>query len=185
MIELSNVSISYGEKNIIKELSFTFKNGFNAVMGPSGSGKTSIANALLNLIPYSGTITCDSQKNAAVFQEDRLCDNISVLKNLKMVCKDKSVIENGLAEFRLSKEINTKVSSLSGGMKRRIAILRALLSDYDNLILDEPFNGLDEAIKLKVMEYIKEKTSGKTVILITHNSSEVTFFNCNILHLDL
>lgn len=53
MIELSNVSISYGEKNIIKELSFTFKNGFNAVMGPSGSGKTSIANALLNLIPYS------------------------------------------------------------------------------------------------------------------------------------
>lgn len=102
-----------------------------------------------------------------------------------MVCKDKSVIENGLAEFRLSKEINTKVSSLSGGMKRRIAILRALLSDYDNLILDEPFNGLDEAIKLKVMEYIKEKTSGKTVILITHNSSEVTFFNCNILHLDL
>lgn len=185
MIEIKNLSVSYGEKDVIKDLSFSFKKGFNAIMGPSGSGKSSVAGAILGIVPYSGRIKSDSEKYAAVFQEDRLCEGISVLKNLKLVCRDASVIEDGLKKFNLEKEINSKISSLSGGMKRRVAILRALISDYDNLILDEPFNGLDDAMKEKVMNYIKEKASDKTVILITHNSSEAAFFNCNVLHLNL
>lgn len=185
MIEVRDLSISYGNKKVINDLSFSFKNGFNAIMGPSGCGKTSIANSILGLIPYEGIITAESDKFAAVFQEDRLCEGISVLKNLKMVCKDVERINKGLIHFNMQEEINSKPNDLSGGMKRRIAILRALLSDYDNLILDEPFNGLDNGIKETVMKYIKEKASGKTVILITHNSSEAEFFNCNILHLNL
>lgn len=185
MIEIKNLSVSYGEKEVIKDLSFSFKKGFNAITGPSGSGKTSIAGAILGIVPYTGRVISDSDKFAAVFQEDRLCEGISVLKNLKLVCRDVSVIEDGLKKFNLEKEINSKISSLSGGMKRRIAILRALLSDYDNLILDEPFNGLDDVTKDTVMKYIKEKASDKTVILITHNSSEAAFFNCNVLHLNL
>lgn len=185
MIEIKNLSVSYGEKEIIKDLSFSFKKGFNAITGPSGSGKTSIAGAILGIVPYTGRVISDSDKFAAVFQEDRLCEGISVLKNLKLVCRNVSVIEDGLKKFNLEKEINSKISSLSGGMKRRIAILRALLSDYDNLIMDEPFNGLDDVMKDTVMKYIKEKASDKTVILITHNSSEAAFFNCNVLHLNL
>lgn len=185
MIEIKNLSVSYGEKEVIKDLSFSFKKGFNAITGPSGSGKTSIAGAILGIVPYTGRVISDSDKFAAVFQEDRLCEGISVLKNLKLVCRNVSVIEDGLKKFNLEKEINSKISSLSGGMKRRIAILRALLSDYDNLILDEPFNGLDDVMKDTVMKYIKEKASDKTVILITHNSSEAAFFNCNVLHLNL
>lgn len=185
MIEIKNLSISFGEKLVIKDLSFSFKKGFNAIMGPSGSGKTSVAGAILGIVPYTGMVISDSDKYAAVFQEDRLCESISVLKNLKLVCRDVSVIESGLLKFNMKEEINSKISSLSGGMKRRVAILRALISDHDNLILDEPFNGLDEGMKETVMNYIKEKASDKTVILITHNSSEAAFFNCNVLHLNL
>ena len=103
MIEIKNLSVSYGEKDVIKDLSFSFKKGFNAIMGPSGSGKSSVAGAILGIVPYSGRIKSDSEKYAAVFQEDRLCEGISVLKNLKLVCRDASVIEDGLEKFNLEK----------------------------------------------------------------------------------
>lgn len=185
MIKLNCLSIEYPDKKIITNLSFTFNTGFNAICGPSGAGKTSIAHAILGLIPYTGKIESDSNRYAAVFQEDRLLDNLSVLKNLKLVCPNIEAVTSALTVFNMSENLHTKVKDLSGGMKRRVAILRAVLYEYDILILDEPFTGLDSEIKEVVMKYIKEKTSEKTVILISHDSSEVMYFDCKILHLDL
>ena len=68
-------------------------------------------------------------------------------------------------------------------MKRRIAILRAILADYNILVLDEPFKGLDADNKSAVMDFIQKKTSDKTVLLITHDLSEAEFFNCEIVNL--
>jgi NitT/TauT family transport system ATP-binding protein len=73
------------------------------------------------------------------------------------------------------------VNTLSGGMKRRVAILRALLAPFDILILDEPFKGLDADTKLTMMNMVKEKVSKKTMILITHDPSETLFFNSRII----
>lgn len=185
MIKLDNVSISYEDKKIISSLSFCFNKGFNAILGPSGIGKTTIIKAIMGLIEYEGKIQSESNKFAAVFEENRLCEDFTVYKNLKMVCKDKSRIQEAVIHIGLRDSIHSRVCSLSGGMKRRVSILRALLSDYDILILDEPFTGLDSDNKSIVMNYIKEKTSEKTVILITHNYSEVEFYDCNILHLNL
>ena len=83
----------------------------------------------------------------------------------------------------LSDCMNEKVISLSGGMKRRVAILRAVLADYTTIIMDEPFKGLDDDTRKSVINYVKKMTSGKSVLLVTHDLSEADFFNCNILNL--
>ncbi len=70
---------------------------------------------------------------------------------------------------------NKAVRELSGGMKRRTALLRALLAEYDALFLDEPFKGLDSETKRSVMEYCKRKIVGKTVIFVTHDREERDF----------
>ncbi len=69
-------------------------------------------------------------------------------------------------------------------MKRRVALLRALLSDYDALFLDEPFKGLDETTKKSVMEFTKEKTRGKTVVMVSHDISECEFLADEIIRFD-
>lgn len=93
------------------------------------------------------------------------------------------VITEALSELGLENCLNTRVSELSGGMKRRVAILRGLLANSNILILDEPFKGLDTDNKTAVMEYVKKKTSDKTVLLITHDLSEAEFFDSEIINL--
>ena len=79
---------------------------------------------------------------------------------------------------RAGLEPSANVNTLSGGMKRRVAILRALLAPSNILIMDEPFKGLDSDTKELIMTMVKEKASDKTMILITHDISEAQFFNC-------
>ena len=73
------------------------------------------------------------------------------------------------------------VRTLSGGMKRRVAILRALCAPYDVLFCDEPFKGLDEGTKGRAMEYFQERTRGRTVILVTHEKNEANFLKGQLL----
>ena len=77
------------------------------------------------------------------------------------------------------------VSQLSGGMQRRVALVRALLTDSELLLLDEPFKGLDSALKQKVMQVTKEFSKERALFLITHEETEAIFFECNIIHLEL
>ena len=75
------------------------------------------------------------------------------------------------------------VSEFSGGMKRRVAILRALMADFDILLMDEPLKGLDEETKTDVVSLILEFTKGKAVIMTTHDISEVKLFNAEIIQI--
>ena len=77
-------------------------------------------------------------------------------------------------------DLKQNVMKLSGGMRRRIALLRALLYDADCVILDEPFKGLDATTKQIVMQYVKEKVAGRTTFLVTHEQAEADFFGGNI-----
>ena len=77
-----------------------------------------------------------------------------------------------LRDLGLEGSLGQPVRTLSGGMKRRVAILRALAADYDVLLCDEPFKGLDQATKALVMDYFLGKTKWKTVILVTHDQGE-------------
>ena len=116
-----------------------------------------------------------------VFQEDRLCENLSASANIRLVRQKKPwgrdreevrQIREAMTAAGLSGCEDQPVRELSGGMRRRVALLRALCCDWDILFLDEPFKGLDEETKKQVMDYTKEMCAGKTVIFVTHDSKE-------------
>lgn len=120
-----------------------------------------------------------------IFQEDRLCENVGALSNLRLCAPSlsKKEGEKRLAELGLGDSLHQPVREFSGGMKRRVAILRALCAEYDLLLADEPFKGLDEETRLRTMEYFRAQTRGKTVLLVTHEEEEAAFFG-NILRLN-
>ncbi|MBQ9384587.1 MAG: ATP-binding cassette domain-containing protein [Ruminiclostridium sp.] len=181
MLIAKDLCKSYGGVPVIDSFSHGFtEGGVTAVMGASGCGKTTLLSLLMGIInPDSGEIAGNDVRISAVFQEDRLCANLTVLANLKLVLPgkpDRAMLERELAAIGLDGCADKPVHTLSGGMKRRTALLRALLAEYDLLFLDEPFKGLDDDTKQSVMSFTKEKTAGKTVILVTHSREEAEFF---------
>lgn len=158
-------------------------------MGPSGSGKTTLLRILMGLEnPDRGQIDgLEELRKSAVFQEDRLCENLSAASNIRLVCggyESAEKIQGALHEVGLSSEnARQTVREMSGGQRRRIALLRALFAEYDILFLDEPFKGLDEETKVKTIDYVKKETNGKTVIMVTHDLTECNRFGGNIISL--
>lgn len=190
MIKALNISKSFGENVVLKNFSHEFSDGkVTAVLGKSGCGKSTLLNILMGLIPCDGgeVIRPEGCLISAVFQENRLCENLTPSANIRLVTGkrfSKAEIAEELAKVGLSGCENKPVRELSGGMKRRTALLRALLAEYDVLFLDEPFKGLDEDTKQTVMNYCKEKTEGKTVILVTHDMDECEFLADEVLRLE-
>ena len=188
-IQLKDISKSYNNTVVLNKLDIEIKkHQITCIMGPSGVGKTTLIYIILGLVEAdSGSIVgLSGKKFAAVFQENRLCEGINAIKNVQLVC-EKTITDFQIKEeFRkvlLSEYDNKPVSELSGGMKRRVAIVRALLSESDIIIMDEPFKGLDEELKIQVINYIKYKTKGKTVIIITHDKEEVDALSAELINL--
>lgn len=187
-MELRNIWKSYGENHVLENFSHTFPLGeTTCIMGPSGCGKTTLLRLLLGLeSPDSGEILEGERlRKSAVFQEDRLCGNISASANLRLVNPGltREAAEDLLSRLGLGGNPAQPVREFSGGMRRRVAILRALAAQYDLLLADEPFQGLDEALKLQTMEFFKESTRGKTLVLVTHDQREADFFEGRLLRL--
>ena len=178
-ITLKHINKSFGTLSVLEDFNLTIKeHTITCIMGPSGCGKTTLLHILLGLHSIdSGEITgLDDKVPAVVFQENRLFEQEDAFTNIRAICKRTLTNQQIAVEFDrigLKDYENKPVSELSGGMKRRVAILRALMAEDCNLILmDEPFKGLDEALKFQVMQYVKEKTQGKTVIFVTHDKEE-------------
>ncbi len=180
MLKAINICKKFGDNVIFKDFTREFAEGkTTAILGRSGVGKTTLLNILMGLTaPDSGEVIREGRPSA-LFQEDRLCENLTASANIRLVTGkrlSKAQIASELAAAGLPECENKPARELSGGMKRRVAMLRALLAEYDILFADEPFKGLDEDTKRSVMKYFKEKTIGKTVIFITHDNEE-----CEIL----
>jgi len=189
-IRLINLTKRFGDKTVLDNVNISFAEGrISCLMGPSGRGKTTVANLLMGLIkPDSGTIEgCRGKTIAAVFQEDRLIEHWDAEKNIRLVC-DKSVdseqIREELQKVGINDYKSKAVVSFSGGMRRRVALVRALMARGDIIILDEPFKGLDDAVKMQVIEYLKTKTRGKTVIVITHDRTDAALLNADLITLE-
>ncbi|SEA22135.1 NitT/TauT family transport system ATP-binding protein [Pseudobutyrivibrio sp. ACV-2] len=180
-ITIKNLSKAFDEQLVLNDFTHTFKEGTTTcIMGKSGVGKTTLLSILMGLENAdSGQINGLSDKKiSAVFQEDRLCMNLTALLNIKMVLPKNSHISDEriislLSKIGIDASDKKTVSEYSGGMCRRVAILRALLADFDLLIMDEPLKGLDTETKEKVISLIKELTTNKTVILTTHDPTDV------------
>ena len=174
---INHLSKSFGEHIVLKDFNADIPTGqVTLLTAPSGKGKTTLLRILMGLeTADSGEFSDFSGlKQSAVFQEDRLCENLSALSNIKLASPQlqNQIIEEALSNVGLKEYAHCPISEFSGGMKRRVAILRALLADYDILFLDEPFKGLDAETKALVMSDVKQRSQGKTVILVTHDTTE-------------
>lgn len=181
-IVVSELTKSFGDHKVIDKLSVTFKRGeITCVMGPSGDGKTTLLHILMGLLAYeSGSIRGVPFLKSAVFQEDRLCENFSAVSNVRFVCDKKITDEQIIAHFSgigLKGDLTKPVSEFSGGMKRRVALVRAVIAKSDILFLDEPLKGLDDKTKEIVVAYLKDNINGRTVIMVTHDNEEVKALN--------
>lgn len=146
------------------------------ITGPSGAGKTTLLHLLLGILPPdSGKIRgVRGKRLAAVFQEDRLCEFLSARKNIRIAAPDADEDEIGehLARVGLDRAGGQRVSEMSGGMKRRVAIVRALICRAQILVLDEPLRGLDAQTRDLVYAYMNAHMGGRTVIAVTHDPDE-------------
>ena len=185
-IAVKNVYKSYGDKKVLTDVSAVFPAGrCICIMAESGKGKTTLLRLIMGLeAPDSGSIMGVPERISVVFQEDRLCEEFSIAANIRMVLsRDTDMSDDDIrrlmSELAMDEDINTPVSKLSGGMKRRVAIARAIAYDSEWLILDEPFKGLDEASRDKVIGTITQKR--KSVIMVSHNIAEAERMNATIL----
>ena len=188
MIKIENLSKKYGENKVFENDNFFIEeNRMTAIMGKSGRGKTTLLRLILGLEKYEGNIQgIEKKKIVAVFQEDRLCENLSAITNVSIVCGkniDKRTIKEELESIGLSGSVEKPVKELSGGMKRRVAIVRSIMADSDIVVFDEPFKGLDTETKKRVIAYIKKKLANKTSIIVTHNIDEALALNSKIINM--
>lgn len=186
-IHVKNISKAFDGKEVLSSQSFSFPEGtITCVTGPSGCGKTTLLRILAGLeVPDSGIVEKEGSL-AFVFQEDRLSENFNAVSNIRLVTGKNlpaEVILQHLEEIGLKDYAQKPVREYSGGMKRRVAIARAICYDADILLMDEPFKGLDQSLKTKVMDYVKRHCDGKTIIYVTHDPSEAEYLGGNILTL--
>lgn len=181
-ITIENIDFSYDDKDVFRNYSQSFPIGETSViMAPSGFGKTTLLYIIAGLLtPTKGSIAIpiNNPRFSFAFQDLRLIDTLNVKKNITLVNSNISngELDNCLEALDIKSLTNKKISTLSGGEKSRVSIARALMAEYDILLLDEPFNGIDDNTKEKVINYIKDKTAHKTVLLVTHNKDEATRF---------
>ena len=182
-IVIRNLSKAFDGKAVLTDFCAEIReNALTCIMGESGCGKTTLLSLIAGRItPDSGTISGvpygTNGKIAAVFQENRLAEAFTVYRNLRMICTGSKPSADTLCEMlaRVGMEkdvLYSPVSALSGGMKRRVAILRALLCDSPLMLMDEPTSGLDAENKKAVIAFIREKTKNKTVLWVTHDKAE-------------
>ncbi len=174
MIEIKNLSKSYGDKKVYENFNLDIEtNEILVVLGESGSGKTTLLNCIAKLIGYGGDITGETHPVSYVFREDRLIPNLTVEKNLKLFCPDIDV-KKELEKVGLLGEENAYPKSLSAGMSKRVSLVRAFSYPSKVLLMDEPFANLDIALKFSLIEQVKQMQSERprTIVMVTHDIKE-------------
>lgn len=184
---LSKVDFSYGKTVVCRELDWMLpEQGVVCLWGPSGCGKTTLLRLLAGLEqPAGGTVVRPQDGQVSmVFQEDRLLPWMTALENVMLPGATRESAVEILTRLGLGEELYSLPSQLSGGQQRRVAIARALASPGDLLLLDEPFNGLDEKSWRQVLPLVLDQATVKPVVLVTHVRQHAEALQAQILQLD-
>lgn len=168
-IVLRHVSKAYNGRAVLADVSESYAAGnVYYLTSPSGSGKTTLLRLLSGLEePDSGEIE-GMKACSMLFQEDRLCEDYDALRNVTMVTSDRQKAWEALRKLLDEEALTKPCSQLSGGMKRRVALVRAMEAEADAVLLDEPFTGMDAVTKQLAERYIQERRGDKIVVIATH-----------------
>ena len=178
MLSIRGICKSFEGRPVLENISFDFPEAaVTALRGPSGCGKTTLVNIILGLLaPDEGEVLLPaSARTAAVFQEDRLIEHFSAARNVRLTAPSSvpdEQIHSALSELGLAQEGEKRVSEFSGGMRRRVAVIRAALFQPQLLLLDEPFKGLDEEMRARTASFLRRNCAQATTILVTHDETE-------------
>jgi len=187
---IENVTKRYGQLTVLDGFSLPLdESGTTALMGPSGCGKTTLLRLIAGLeSPDAGKINTGGRKISMVFQEDRLIPALSALGNVMVALPpgpgSKKLAMETLAACGITSAADKPASELSGGMRRRVAIARAVAFGGDILILDEPFKGLDAETKEITAAFVfSHLKPGATAILVTHDQAEAARWATRVISL--
>lgn len=176
-MKIQHLCKSFDGKMVLDHVSLTLESGGTAcLMAPSGRGKTTLLRCIAGLeAPDSGQITNLPERIAYVFQEDRLCDGFSAVDNIRLVtgkALGEGEIRRHLEELGLAGSLDQPVRELSGGMRRRVVISRAVCFGADLLLLDEPFKGLDDEARQQTADYILRHRGAAAILCVTHDRED-------------
>ena len=179
MIEVKELSIAYGvgseRKTVLERCSLTVAAGEHAALtGPSGCGKTTLLRCIAGLIkPDAGSVSIEGRVSI-VFQEPRLFPWLTAAQNLDVVLQlPKPGAAEWLERAGLADAAGKYPAEMSGGMRQRLSICRALAYGGDALLLDEPLKGLDPSLRREICDLIRRESVGKALLLVTHDAADL------------
>ena len=189
MLTIEHLTKQFGEKTLFRDLCLTVE-GPAVLWAPSGWGKTTLLRILMGLdTPTAGRVQ-GVGRAAAVFQEDRLCPQLTALQNVTLVLpgSEKQYREQIEANFqRLGMDaaaLALPAARLSGGQKRRTALLRALWAPSDTLLLDEPFTGMDPDTLAAAAALLRTRCGTEPVLLATHDREAIRLLGWPVVELE-
>ncbi len=200
-LQFQHLSKKYRGKYALQDFSATLENGVYGLLGTNGAGKTTLINLFMGIIPGNGGQVCIDGRNVRDMGADYLSligylpqypqfyKDFSVLEFLRYMCVLKDIpkaqgeerIQALLETVNLTEAAGKKVGALSGGMRQRLGIAQAMLSDPGILILDEPTSGLDPRERIRFRNLISQFSENRIVILATHIVPDVEFIANKII----
>ncbi|TQI65630.1 ABC transporter ATP-binding protein [Clostridium sp. KNHs216] len=179
-MKIDHLTKNYNGKTVLEQFSLELPStGTVCLFGPSGCGKTTLLNCIAGLEPFdSGEIEgAGTGKISYLFQENRLLPWISAKDNIAAVLRGKAgqnaeQAEKWLSLVGLAEAGNKRPAELSGGMRRRVALARALAYGGDLYLMDEPFQGLDAERRDEMIALLQKETAGALKIIVTHDFEE-------------
>ena len=189
MLTIEHLTKHFGEKTLFRDLCLTV-DGPAVLWAPSGWGKTTLLRILMGLdTPTAGRVR-GVGRAAAVFQEDRLCPQLTALQNVTLVLpgSEKQYKEQIKADFQQlgmdTAALALPAARLSGGQKRRTALLRALWAPSDTLLLDEPFTGMDPDTLAAAAALLRTRCGTEPVLLATHDREAIRLLGWPVIELE-
>ena len=190
-VKLLKHQLFFNEFYALNNVSFDVQKGESvALIGRNGSGKSTMLKVIAGVMyPTTGSVE-GVGRVAAVFQEDRLCPQLNAVQNVTLVLPG---TENQYKEqiIRDFQQIGIELAALqlparrlSGGQKRRVALLRALWTPSDTLLLDEPFTGMDPDTLQRAAALLRQRCAGKPVLLATHDESAIRALGWPVVELE-